>query len=359
MAKKILKENEGQVDVVDETTAADSLSPGSMPTPNPKSKLEHLAAIIDVAQVKSGADLTSWFTQSIDLIGKEASHLPAGATAEANRGTLHAGSKPVTVSKSIHHNSEAIIAALGDALQEDLHNIFEGQDLSDEFKSRSLTLFEAAISARIGVELARIEEENEVAFEESVNEAVEALVERIDNYVDYTANKWLEENEVAVESALRNEIATEFMAGIKKNFEENNLYIPEEQVDVVDQLAQTVEETENRLNDVMTENAELRAQVEAFERYDIVDSLSEGLTLVEKEKLREMSSTINATDMSEFTAKVEVIKESTFVKGAKKPSQLNEQLEVVSEDNKVEEKTYSSPQMKSYVAAISRTARGL
>ena len=342
MAKKILRENEGQVD---ETTAADSLSAGSNPTPNPKSKLEAMAAVINVAQVKSGEDLTKWFTQSIDLIGKEARNLPAGASAEHNRSTIKT-------------HGEEIVAALQDALQEDLVNIFEGQDLSEEFKSRSMTLFEAAINARIGVELVRIEEENEIKFEESINEAVEALVERIDSYVDYTANKWLEENEVAVESALRNEIATEFMTGIKAVFEENNLDIPEDQVDVVDQLAQTVEETESRLNDVMTENAELRAQVEAFERSDIVDSLSEGLTVVEREKLREMASTIDTDDMAEFTGKVEILKESNFVKGAKKPSTLNEDLQEVSEDNRTEVKTYSSPQMKSYVEAIRRTARG-
>ena len=344
MVKKIIKENAEQVD--ETTAAASSLSAGSMPTPNPKSKLEAMSAIINVAQAKSGEDLTKWYTQMIGQIGHEADGLPAGATKEHNQGTIKT-------------HGEDVVNALKSAITEDLSKIFEGTELSEEFVSRTSTLFEAALNARVNVEIARLEEENEVRFEEELNEAVEALVERLDNYVDYTANKWIEENEVAIESTLRNEISSDLMTGLANVFKENNINIPEEQVDVVDQLAQTVEESETRINEMLSEIAELRLQVEEFERDQVLETVSEGLTVVEKSKLREMASAIDTTDLEDFTTKVEVIKESTFVTGTKKPSTLTEQLEEVNEDNKPEAtKTYSSPQMRSYVDAIKRTARG-
>jgi len=343
MARKVIKEN---VEQVDETTAAGaSLSPNSMPTPNPKSKLEAMSAIINVAQAKSGEDLTKWYTQMIAQIGHEADGLPAGATKEHNQGTIRA-------------HGEEVVAALKDAINEDLTKIFEGSELSEEFVARTVTLFETALNARVNVEVARIEEELEAQFDEGLNEAVDALVERIDNYIDYTANKWLEENEVAIESTLRNEISSDLMEGLAKVFKENNINIPEEQVDVVDQLAQTVEESETRINEMMSEMAELRAQVAEYEKEKVLETVSEGLTVVEKGKLREMASAIDTSDIEDFQSKVEVIKESSFVTGSKKPSTLNEQLEEVSDDNKPEAtKTYSSPQMKSYVDAIKRTLR--
>lgn len=349
MTKKIFKESEENVVVDEGTTAQDSLAANSHPDNNPKSKLASIAATIGALASASSEELASLFTRILDQPSWHAAGLPAGATAEANRASIAA-------------HGESVVQEIKTAIKEDLEKIF-GMDstLSEDFKSKSSTLFEAAIEARINLALVQLEEANEVRFEEEITEAVDALVERIDNYIDYSANKWLEDNEVAVESALRNEIATEFMESIKVAFEENYINIPEEKVDVVDQLAQTVDETETRLNDVISENADLKAELETFKKLAVVDGMSEGLTVVEKEKLKEMASTIDTSDIEDFTRKVEVIKESTFVKasGSKKPSVITEQLEEVDEDNAPEKaKTFSSPQMKSYVDAIKRTARG-
>jgi hypothetical protein len=340
MAPKKINEGTQQVD---ETTAAASLSPGSQ---HPMPRVETLAAIVAGASNAKGAELTKWFTQMIDQIGHEADKLPAGANPEHNKST-------------IKMHGESVVAAIKEAMKEDLDMVFAADEtLSEEFKTRTTTIFEAAAEARISAAVMALEEENELRFEEEINEAVNGLVERIDNYIDYSANKWLEENKVAVESALRNEISAEFIEGIKRVFEENYIKVPEEQVDVVDQLAQAVDEAETRLNDTIAENADLKAEIAEFKRDQIVESLSEGLTVVEKAKLHEMASTIDTTDMDAFKAKATVLKESTFVKSAKAPSGkqvLSEQLSQVDEDNKPEEKTVD-PRMKVYVDAIRRNA---
>lgn len=340
-AKKTINENENNLE--EGSAALETLHPGSNPVNDPKSRYEIIAQMIGSALTVQDDKWAKWSESVLAQIGKEGDGVPDGNAAH-NAETIKM--------------KEEVEAALKASIQEDLIKIFEGDtNLTEEFKTKSATLFEAAVTARVSLERVKLEEAYAVALEEEVAAHMEEIVEQLDAYLDYAAADWMVENEVAIESSLRNEIAEEFMEGIKKVFEENYLDIPESKTDVVDELASSVDELEMRLGETIAENAELKDILTGYARKDIVDELSEGMTVVEKAKLREISESIDEEDLEDFRGKLSILKESSFVKTSGKQVLMTEQInEVDEENNKSVEKTYSSPQMKSYVEAIRRTA---
>ncbi len=338
MAKKVIQEDT----TVDEgSAAAETLHPGTKPAENPKSRYETLSAMIGAAATMKDEHLTKWYNDMIaSTTGSELSkNIDAGAAAK-NAATL----------------------AMKSVAKEDLDKIFDGaEELSEDFKTKASTLFEAALESRIALEVERLKEEISEELETEAVELVEAyendLNGKVDEYLNYVAAKWLEENEVAITSSLHKEISEDFMAGLKDLFAQHYISIPEEKVDVVEELSTTVDDLENKLNELIAENAELKIKAEESARKDIVEAASAGLTVVEQVALKDLAKNVDASDLDVFKTKVETLKESHFVKDAKR-SVLNEQLEEVSEDNApAEEKKFNDPQMKNYVEAISRTVR--
>lgn len=342
------KKIEETTEVNEDSAAASTLAPNSKPADDPKSRYETLAAMIGAAATARDEQLTKWYNEMIAQIGTEAKTIGDGQAA-SNRSTVDM--KPSDA-------KAGVAESLKQAVKDDLVKIFESdKELTEDFKAKAATLFEAAIEARIKLFQEELRAESEKEFEEQFNVAVDIIAEETEKFLDHAANVWMEENQVAIESALRNEIASEFMGRLKQAFIDTNIDVPEDKVDVVDQLAQTVEELETRLNDSISENADLKKEVESFKKKEIIEKLSEGLTLVQSEKLKELAEAVDTSDIDDYSQKVTVIKESTFVKDEKK-SEITEQLEEVDENNKPEkEKGFTSPQMKSYVQAIDRTAR--
>jgi hypothetical protein len=391
MAKKTVK----QPEVISEDSAAlQTLHPQSRPVESdPKSRFEYIASMIGAAAAMRDDDLQKWWHQALESVtGAQLSSKVPGS-ADANKATIenkggitphavdHAG-PPSTgqthvpqqgtiaalattdrfadpVPFKAEANLESVNHALKAAAKEDLQKILgEQEGLSEEFKTKTATLFEAAIEVRVGLERAKIEEEVSEIAEQQLNEAIEGIEGKLDEYLDYTTAKWLEENEIAVESSLRNEITEEFMTGLKNLFAEHYIDIPEDRVDVVEQLSKTVDDLETRLNELIAENADLKSTREESEKKNITEEMAQGLTLVESEKLKEFAKTIDADDVEEFKTKLTTIKNSNFVQAAPKGATLNEQLEEVDEDNAPADKTSNvPPQMKSYMSAISRTAK--
>jgi AcrR family transcriptional regulator len=378
--KKVLKEEaeatevdkEIETPVNEDSAAAETLKPGSKSVDDPKSRYEMLAAVIGSAATARDETLTKWYNEMIsstkgDVLSKE---IPDGA-ASSNKASINTkGNSPQDLDKSgppstgqtsISEPSEEtieVVPVLKAAAKEDLAKILgEQEGLSEEFKEKTTVLFEAALEARLGVERVKIQEEEETKAQAEVESSLEQIEEQIQNYIDYVANEWMTENEVSIQSALRNEITEDFMAGLKDLFTQHYISIPEDQVDVVEQLSKTVDELETRLTESINEIADLKGKLDEASRKDITEEAAEGLTLVEAENLKKMASSIEADDAEEFKSKLNILKESTFVKQDKK-SVLNEQLEEVDEANlPPEEKKYSDPQMKSYVSAISRTVK--
>ena len=239
------------------------------------------------------------------------------------------------------------------SMKEEVEAMFVGQDLSEEFKEKATVVFEAAVNAKVEEAKAALVEEYDATFEAAKQEIEEEVAAKVDEYLNYVVEQWMEENKLAVESSLRTEISEEFIAGLKSLFEEHNISIPEEKVDVVEELAKRVEELEGKLNDQINENIELRKITDEVEKEVIFAQVSEGLAATQVEKLQALSEGVEFSDVETYKKKLEIIKENYFPTEKKVSSVLTEEVEEVQEETKA---PVTGP-MNRYVNALSRTIK--
>jgi hypothetical protein len=250
------------------------------------------------------------------------------------------------------HISPTSAAAIA---KEDMDVIFGGEELSEEVREKARTIFEAAVNARLYSEVARLEEEFEVKLTEALEEKVEQLSENIDKYLSYAVEQWVSENEIAIESGLKAEVMEDFIHGLKNLFAENYVEIPDDKVDLVAELSQHVAELEEKVNTVVKENFELKDYVDSLEVDKVFAEAVETLPLTQQEKLRSLVEGIEYSDVTEFTKKLNVIKETYFpVEGKKSATTLTEATDYDSDDEEVQE--VAGP-MSVYVKAISQTSK--
>ena len=224
-------------------------------------------------------------------------------------------------------------------------------NLSEEFKEKSAILFEAALTSRVAVEKEKLEEQYQSKLDEEVEGIRSDLVDKIDGYLNYVVEQWMEENEVAVESGLRAEIAESFIDSLKTVFVEHYVEVPEGKADLVDGLASQVEELEEQLQAATAKSVALAESIESLTREKIVAEATEGMIATEAEKLKSLVEGIDFDDQETFAKKVSIIKEAHFATKAA-PSITEE-----ADDGQQTEQQTSSPRMAAYVSAISRTTK--
>jgi len=196
---------------------------------------------------------------------------------------------------------------------EDLDSLVaEEATLSDGFQAKAGIIFEAALKSKVGAEIDRLESEYVANLEEEVTEIKSELVEKVDSYLNYVVTNWMTENEVAVSTGLRTEIAEDFMSSLQSVFKEHYIEVPEGKVDLVDELADQVAELEESLNKSTEDNIALTESVSSLERAEVVRNASSGLALTEAEKLASLVEDIDFDDAESFEMKVNVVKESYF-----------------------------------------------
>lgn len=321
-----------EIQYLDEASAIDTLRPGSIPANIPDSKAAMLAYVMQVAGGMSKEDLNG-FAQSLAQIGHEADQVQADA--DSNRAT---------------------IAAKG-AMKESIDEMFIDENLSEEFKQKASTLFEAAVHARLVIESANIQEAYEEILVEQTAEIVEAVTTKVDEYLDYVVEKWMEENEVAIESALKAEAMESFIEGLKTLFQEHYIEIPDDKVDVLEELGNQVEDLEAQLNESIYETIELRKQLAEASMEQIFADMTEGLAATQIEKFRTLAEGVSYEgDLYGFANKLAVIKESFL--GGKKPTTGMIMEESPSRDiNELHDVVPESGVMSVYTQAISRTVK--
>ena len=221
--------------------------------------------------------------------------------------------------------------------------------LSDEFKAKTAVLFETAIKSKLSEEVERLEDEYQTRLEEELDATRSDLVEKIDSYLNYVVENWMEENKLAVEQGLRTEIAEGFMTRLRDLFEESYISVPEEQVDLVDELADQVEDLEETLNQRTAEVLELSETVESYQRAAVIREASRDLADTQVEKLASLVEGLDFEDEESFTAKVKTVKESYFKKD------VTSSTEEVNEDWSADETTEVSGVMSQYLSAIKKT----
>ena len=186
--------------------------------------------------------------------------------------------------------------------------------LSDEFKAKTQTIFEAAVKSKLAEEIDRLEEKYNEELAEEVESTKADLVEKVDSYLNYVVENWMEENTLAIQSGLRTEIAEGFMSKLKDVFTESYIEVPESKVDLVDELSESVEELEEALNTVTGKSIEMQEELEVLKRDAIIREAAEGLAETQVEKLKSLVSDIDFDSEEIFSEKVATVKESYFTK---------------------------------------------
>lgn len=219
-----------------------------------------------------------------------------------------------TVAEEVEADDQPIVEYQADFSQ-DLDALIESEaTLSEEFKAKTAVIFEAAIKSKLSEEIDRLEENYKTELEEEVAATKADMVEKVDSYLNYVVENWMEENKLAVQSGLRTEIAEKFMNSLKDLFTESYIEVPESKVDLVDELAAEVEELEEALNNSMAKAIETAEELEEMKRNEVIREASKDLAETQVEKLAKLVGDITFEDADTFAEKVKTVKESYFKK---------------------------------------------
>ena len=232
----------------------------------------------------------------------------------------------------------------------DVDALVKDEDLSEEFKSKAATIFEAAVNSKVKEAKKKMHAGYEEKLKEESEKAKSELVEKVDSYLAYVVEEWMKENELALERGIKGEIAEDFISGMKKLFEEHYISVPDEKYDVLEDQASKIESLENKLNEEIEKNVELNKVKSEKNRALIVKDMSEDLADTAKEKFNKLAEEVEYTNEEDFVAKVKTIKESYF--GAKKEASSDIDDVAVGEST---ENVDLSKSMAAYTAAITKT----
>ena len=226
-------------------------------------------------------------------------------------------------------------------------------DLSEEFKLKAATVFEAAVKAKVREELTRIQEDYNDELEETVQTHKDSLVEKVDDYLNYAVDEWINENELAIERGLKGEIAEDFIGGLRQLFEDHYVDVPDEKYDVLESQSQRIDELEEKLNEALNANISVKKENNELQRKEVISSLSEDLTYTEIEKFKSLVEDVEFDDKDTYTTKLETLKESYF------PNNVQEVFESVDNvDAGPAQDIDVSDSMQAYLTALSKTAKG-
>jgi len=239
-------------------------------------------------------------------------------------------------------------------MKEDMDALLGNENLSEEFVSKATTIFEAAVIARTESILEDIQNELVEQFEEAVEEIKEDLASKVDDYMNYMAEEWMKENALAVEKGLRAEIVEDFITGLKGLFEDHYIDIPEEKVNVVEELTTRVEELEESLNEQINASIQLKKELNEKVKSEAIHAVCEGLTQTQVEKMKALAESVDFTTMDEYVDKVVTLRESYFENQVKSAdsSALNEEI-TVEEEKKTSVST--DPAIAQYAQSISKS----
>ena len=265
-------------------------------------------------------------------VEKEGKHMKAGYKKSVKAGHCEETDSEIDV-------KEDIDALVGDA------------DLSEEFKQKAATIFEAAINSKVKAEQERLQSEYDTKFEEEISKSKSELTEKVDSYLNYVVEEWMKENKLALERGIKGEIAEDFISGLKKLFEDHYIDVPDEKYDVLEDQASKIEDLEKKLNEEIEKNVEMNKVNGSYKRQEIIDEHSKDLADTAKEKFDSLVEGVEYSSEEDFAQKVKTIKESYFEQKAEKSASAD--IDDVAEGD--ESNADLSDAMAAYTNAISKT----
>tara|TARA_R110000851_G_scaffold89836_1_gene195986 strand:- start:314 stop:1237 length:924 start_codon:yes stop_codon:yes gene_type:complete len=238
-------------------------------------------------------------------------------------------------------------------LKESIERMFEGTDLSEDFKTQTVAIFEAAVHEKVLAETATLEEKFESDLQEQVDATVDELVEKVDQYLDYVVESWMDDNKVQIESNVKVEVAESLLSGIKGLVTEHNMEINEEQVDIVSDLEGKLEESTTKYNEIVEQMIEVREAKQKADLEIAFKTISEDLTDTQVEKLRVLSEGVSYESTDEYSTKVEAIKANYFIESA---PVVEDESDLLQEEVAEEAKPAAiDPMVARYVDSLSRS----
>lgn len=276
---------------------------------------------------------------------------PSDASAQkaefSDKGDVKAGHEPE--GEVIAENPAEEESVIEVDLSADVAALTEGENLSEEFKEKAKTIFEAAVVSKLNEELERMHEDYAKALDKEIETVKTELAEKVDDYLTYAVESWMKKNSLQVEAGIKAEMGEQVLNGLKQVFVENYIELPDEKVDLVDGLQAQLNTMESKLNESIEENVGLSKQVGGYIKNGIVTEIAEGLSLSQKEKLVSLAEAVEFENEEAFKAKVSTLRESYF---STKPEKTT-----VTEDVQVENAPEAGSSMDAYSQAIARWAK--
>ncbi len=284
---------------------------------------------------------------------KEMAHMDADKKKKDEMAKMNAMKKPMAAMKEPmkagYHKEESDLD-----IKADVDALVGDSDLSEEFKQKAATIFEAAIKAKVKEESQRLQGEYETKLKEDTETHKAELVEKVDSYLNYVVEEWMQENKIAIERGIKGEIAEDFIGGLKKLFEDHYIDVPDEKYNVLEDQASKIEDLEKKLNEEIEKNVELNKSNGELKKEEIIKKSSEDLTDVQAEKFNKLAEEVEYSNEEDFTSKVKTIKDSYF--GAKEEAKSNDIDDVaVGDGSEQVDPADLTNSMAAYTAAISKT----
>ena len=241
-------------------------------------------------------------------------------------------------------------------VEADVAALLQGEELSEEFQSKAKTIFETAIKTKVAEIKEELQESYATALVEELDKIKEGLTERVDSYLEYVADEWIQENQIQVEAGLKTEMTESFLEGMKSLFEEHYVTIPEDKYDVLNSMVDKLDEMESKLNEQIDRNVALNRRLAESNADGVFAAVSEGLADTQKEKLATLAENVEFESETDYREKLETLKESYFPSKTSAPKSTSENLsEEVSTDEVISEET--TPRMQAYLDVLSRAAK--
>ena len=324
--KKVIAENAAPEEVKEDAATGDTaIKKGAVPPqPSPLSN----------SAVEVGGS-TKEKPEGPENVGKKAA-APVSTTGDSTIKTKPSGassSMPGALSGQIFDDVEKEGETISeDEVKEDITAILSGADLDEEFQKKATTVFEAAVSAKVTKEVAKLKETAEGRISEELEKIKEEFAGRVENFLSYACEEWMTENELAIEQGLRAEVTEAFMGGLKKLFIESNINLPDESLDAVAEMSEKLDEMETKLNEQIERNVGLNKRLAESTADVIVSEVSEGLAATQKEKLASLAESVEFKSEESYREKLETLKESYFGQSVQKQTSetvLNEETQAV------------------------------
>ena len=263
-----------------------------------------------------------------------------GATLKQVKDVVNKGAKPADPMKGMKEDEEIVDEVIEEEevttdevvaeeetteevevdIEEDVNALFGGEDLSEEFKEKAKLVFETALNSKVSEVKEALEAKYQETLEERIAEEKASLSERVDNYLEYVADEWFNENALAVEQGLKTDMTESFLSGMKSLFEEHYVTIPDDKYDVLESMVEKLDDMETKLNEQIEKNVSLNSRLGESVANGILESVSEGLASTQKEKLASLSQSVEFESEESYREKLETLRESYFSSKAKSPA---------------------------------------